>query len=335
MWQLVNETAFAAERSFVRDREGAEVWIVAVKATFTVGPDGTTELAKDQERVLQTPRYLGEPGRSSLLYESDMVYTKVATDVILHGRAYARGGRPAVAVEVALRVGKLSKALRVLGDRRWEAGPVGLRIGEPEPFQRMPIVYERAFGGSDDVSEQNGFEPRNPIGTGFATAPEHLIGRPLPNVEEPGELITSWKQRPRPAGFGPIAPHWSPRRELAGTYDERWERERLPLMPVDFDDRFYCCAPEDQQVPGFLRGGEPVELHNLTAGGLLRFPLPRVYLAFATRFGRQVVGHSAALHTVIVEPDHPRVIMVWHTSLPCHNRDQELEMTRITQKEFV
>jgi hypothetical protein len=109
----------------------------------------------------------------------------------------------------------------------------------------------------------------------------------------------------------------------------------MPLVPLDFDDRYYQCAPVEQQVPGHLRGGEPVELYNLTPDGALRFSLPRVYLAFSTRIGRQVVGHRAKLHTVILEPDGPRVMMVWHTSLMCHGHDHELELTRVTQKEYV
>ena len=74
---------------------------------------------------------------------------------------------------------------------------------------------------------------------------------------------------------------------------------------------------------------------NLSPTGVLRFLLPHVYLVFTTRFGKKVVHHRAKLHTVIIEPEFPRVIMVWHTSVPCHNRDHELEMTRITQKEFI
>jgi hypothetical protein len=338
MWQLTNTTPFAAERTFVRDRDGGEVWIVAVKATFTILPDGTLELADQQEQVIQAPEFAGEPGKSSLLYETDLVHTKLGTDVILHGHAYAFGGRPARSIDVALHVGTLSKTLRVIGDRIWQEGPIGLRVSEPEPFERIPIIYERAFGGVDDASEDSekrGSELRNPIGVGFAMEAERLVEQPLPNLEDPNELISSWKQRPPPVGFGPIPRDWSPRVELAGTYDEAWERDRLPLVPSDFDDRYYQCAPEDQQVPGFLRGGEPVELHNLTPGGSLRFSLPRAYLVFNTRFGRQIVGHRAKLHTVILEPDFPRVIVVWHTSLPCHRQDHLLEVTRITQKEFI
>lgn len=338
MWQLINNTPFVAERAFVRDQNGAEVWLVAVKGTYGIKPDGTTALAEKQVEICMAPEYLGKPGKSSLKYESDLVHTKPHTDVILHGHAYTPNGRPATSVDVVMKVGNLSKALRVYGDRYWQNGLLGVKMSDPEPFVKMPIVYERAFGGVDQKSDdpkKHGWERRNPLGTGFAVASEHLVGQKLPNVEDPKELIASWKQRPRPAGFGPVARDWSPRVELAGTFDEKWEKERLPLLPVDFDERYYQCAPEDQQTPEYLKGGEPVELYNLSASGMLRFKLPRIWLMFQTSFGRESLSHHAKLHTVIFEPDFPRVIMVWHTSLPCHNKEHKLEQAVIIQKEFI
>jgi hypothetical protein len=338
MWQLENQTPFAAERSFVRDMDGAEVWLVAVKGTFAIKPNGELDLAEEQLPVCLSPRYLGEPGKSSLLYDTDLVHTKPGTDVVLLGRVYAPGGYPTPTLDVTMRVGELEKTLRVFGDRHWKQGLVGLKLTDPEPFDVIPIIYERAYGGADRRSSdpaKHSWDPRNPVGVGFAVEPEHLVGQPAPNVEYKGELISSWRQRPRPAGFGPIARDWSPRVELGGTYDQKWQDERQPLLPLDFDERYYQCAPQDQQLPGTLRGGERVELINLTPGGVLSFALPRVYLAFTTFFGLDAVGHRARLHTVILEPDHPRVVVVWHTSLPCHGREHELEMTRIVEKQFI
>ena len=84
----------------------------------------------------------------------------------------------------------------------------------------------------------------------------------LPNVEYASKGLGMFPGPQRPAGFGPIARHWSPRVKFAGTYDAKWKQERLPLSPADFDDRFYLCVPEDQQAPSYLKGGEPVELRT-------------------------------------------------------------------------
>jgi hypothetical protein len=332
MWQVDNRTPFAAERGWVRDRDGAEVWLVAVKCTFDIRPDGTTEVSQEQLPVLRIPEHYGEPGKSSIKYEADLVLTKTTTDVLVVGHAHAPAGRPVPELDVGFRVGPVQKILRVFGNRKW--GPFGPT--KPELFDQIPLTYERAFGGVDFLSEQphRDWEWRNPLGSGFAVRKEHLVERPLPNIEYPNELINGWSDRPPPAGFGAIPGHWQPRVGYAGTYDDEWLKSRQPLLPLDFDDRFFQCAPADQQAPHFLRGGEPVALLNLTPSGNLRFLLPKLYLGFETCFydGNREIHKTRKLHTVILEPDFPRVSLVWHTALPCHFKVQKLDRTIVTLK---
>jgi hypothetical protein len=332
MWQVDNRTPFAAERGWVRDRNGAEIWLVAVKCTFDIRPDGSTEVSKEQPPVLRMPEHIGEPGKSSLRYENDLVLTKTTTDIIVVGHAYAPKGRPTTQMEAGFRVGPVRKMLRVTGNRQW--GVTG--VSDPEPFLQMPLTWERAFGGVDTRSAhpERDWDWRNPVGTGFAVSRDNATALTLPNVEYADEAVTSWSDRPRPAGVGPVAGHWQPRVGLAGTYDDRWMQTRQPLLPDDFDDRYFQCAPLDQQAPAFLRGGEPVVLHRLTPSGDLRFHLPKVFLGFETRFydGSRELHKARKLHTVILEPDVPRVSLVWHTALPCHFKVQKLERTIVTLK---
>jgi hypothetical protein len=332
MWHLDNRTPFAAERGWVRDRTGAEVWLVAVKCTFDIERDGSTAISTEQPPVLRVPESHGEPGTSSLKYEADLVLTKTTTDIVVVGHASAPDGRPVTQLDIGFRVGPVHKVLRVFGDRRWGAfGP-----SSAEPFTTMPLVYERAFGGVDPMSKapERDCDSRNPVGTGFAVARDHLSAVALPNIEYPNELVRSWNDRPRPAGCGPIGGHWQPRVGFAGTYDDKWLKQRQPLLPEDFDDRFFQCAPRDQQAPAFLHGGEPVVLHHLTPAGDLIFSLPKVFLGFDTRFrdGSRAIHKERKLHTVILEPDHPRVSLVWHTALPCHFNVEKLERTIVTLK---
>jgi hypothetical protein len=329
MWQVDNRTPFAAERGWVRNRDGAEIWLVALKCTFDVLADGSTRISDDQPPVLRAPEYHGEPGKSSVKYETDLVLTKPTTDVIVVGHAYAPLGRPVEQMEVGCRVGPITKVLRVTGDRVWGA----LGATRPEPFVKMPLVYERAYGGVDRKAHPDrDWDWRNPVGTGFAMSRDNASGSALPNIEYPNDVVSGWKDRPRPAGFGVVASHWQPRVAFAGTYDDAWMKNRQPLVPDDFDDRFYQCAPVDQQAASPLRGGEPVVLHNLTPGGDCRFVLPKVFLGFETRFhdGSREMHRERRLHTVILEPDYPRVSLVWHTALPCHAKVQKLDRTTIT-----
>ena len=338
MWQLDNRTPYAAERTWVRDHDGAEIWLVAVKCSFDVSPDGQTSVAAGQPPVAQAPVFVDEAApRPSLLYEMDLVRTKQTTDVLLIGNAHAPGGVPVTQLDVGLRVGPIAKRLRVTGDRVWLGGAPS----EPEPFSTMPLVWERAYGGVDPWTRDAPlpqFDVRNPVGTGFVLEAAHAEGVRLPNIEYPDQCVRAWSDRPEPAGFGPLCNHWQPRAGFAGTYDEAWQRDRMPLLPVDFDDRHYQCAPGDQQAPQFLVGGEPVVLiHLWPHAGQLRFELPRVILGLETFFidGYRVAHERPRLHTVIVEPDRSRVSLVWHSALPCHPRVHKLLRTRIVEKRFV
>jgi hypothetical protein len=335
---LSNETPYAVERTVIADKDGSDVWVVALKGTFTIGADGKTAVADTQQAVLPFPEHFGDPLTTSLRYECDLDYTKPTTDVLVHGHAYAPKGRPTTEVDVAIRVGPVSKSLHVVGDRTWREGALGLKLSEPEPFEKMPIRYERAFGGADlqsDDPKRRGWEPGNPIGTGYSLDGKPRVCQLAPNIEAGGASAGLWKPRLWPAGLGPIARHWAPRAKLAGTYDDRWEEERLPLLPKDFDERFFQCAPEDQQPPQYLRGHEEVELHNLTPDGVLRFLLPRVALRFETQMAGEMIRHRARLHTVVIEPDVPRVIMVWHTSLPCRGKKLKITGTTIVEKPYL
>jgi hypothetical protein len=334
MWAIANRTPYRADSTWTRDQDGVHEWIVAVKGTFVIGRDGTTVLADEQLEPLIAPEYTGDPGVSSLRYDADLVAPKPTTDVLINGTAYAPKGRPSTDFIVEMRVGPITKALRVRGNRTWEDGRLGSGPSAMQPITQVPIVYERAYGGYDhwDPDPANHrLDTRNPVGCGVVGQPSHRAGQALPNFEYPGGNL----EKSGPAGFGPIDSFWSPRRELGGTYDQAWQESRLPLLPEDWDPRSLLCAPLDQRPETFLRGGEPVELINLTADGVLRFTLPRIHLSFSTRIDKRVEEHRARLGSVIIEPDHPRVIMVWLTSLKCRTEVDYLEWTLVREKAFL
>lgn len=328
MWTVDNRTPFASERNWAIDKHGAKSWIVAVRATFDVLPDGSTERAAEQPPPTLDSVFRSDPASSSLLHEADLIHDKQRTDVLLNGHAYAPRGTAAGEQLVELRIADIRKVLRIVGTRVWEDSLAGPVLGPPEPFVAMPITYERAYGGFDTLPadpKDHRLEARNPVGTGFAVRRPHLLGRKAPNVELPGQPNV-------PAGFGALASWWQPRQRHAGTYDDAWLRDRMPLLPEDFDERWFQCAPEDQQTAGFLRGGETVELTNLTPSGWLAFELPRVQLALTTHFARERVEHGARLHTVVLEPDAPRVTLVFHSRLACHHKVDALDVTVVREK---
>jgi hypothetical protein len=331
MWAIDNRTPYAADRTWIRDAEGAEVWIVAVKATYDVLPDGSTRISSKQVPVNSGP--MPHPGLKSLLYDTDLGPPKTATDIVLAGHAYSQDGLPVTELPVGFRVGALSRAARVFGNRSWQRSLLGTVASKPEPFTRMPLVYERAFGGDDIESKRFS---GNPLGRGIKTEADDRIW--LPNIESIESPIRNPGSFPPVVGFGPIPSHWPRRRQYAGTYDDDWIEHRRPLLPKDLDARFWQIAPPEQQIAGHLKGGETIVLANLTparyvAHGRLAFTLPKLTLAFQTYFFDGTMERSrATIHTLVLEPDRPRVSVVYHMALPCHPKVNLLDRTLVTQK---
>src|ERR1051325_11650613 len=95
MWAVINQTPYAAARSWGRDKNGVHEWIVAVKATFTIERTGGLAISDTQRPPLLAPAYNGDDGTSRRRYEADIVGLKPATDVVANGTAHAPRGRPA------------------------------------------------------------------------------------------------------------------------------------------------------------------------------------------------------------------------------------------------
>ena len=334
MWSINNHTPYKAGSSWDRDKDGVHEWIVAVKATYNIRPDGMVELSEEQLETLLAPEYRADEATSSLLYDADIVAPKPTTDVLINGTAYAPNGKASNNFLVEARVGGIHKIIRVRGNRIWGQGIFDDAPSSSEPVTEVPIIYERAYGGYDQTypdSTKQAIDMRNPVGLGVAFRPNHRAGQALPNFEYPSGRI----EKADPAGFGALASHWSPRLELGGTYDEAWSASRKPLLPEDWDPRSLQCAPVDQQTKAYLHGGETVELINMTREGRLRFELPKIHLTFTTHIDGRKEEHRSRLSSVIIEPDFPRVIMVWTTALSCRTNPDYLDETHVREKRYV
>ncbi len=209
-------------------RVSALVWHTAgeqrvtlvVKASFALVHDGPMSLVKAEPVVMEDVLV---PSSGSLAQASEVAPFLPGADVILRGHACAPAGQSARAMSVRLAVFRerwlLDKTLHVYGDR-------ASKDAAPAPFQRLPVVYERACGGP-------GIED-NPAGVGGAPSDPRA-----PNVIDP-------KSPSRPAGFGPIARGWSPRVRLAPR-GPAIEGSVLRL-PDGFPFRYFHVAPGDQQI---------------------------------------------------------------------------------------
>jgi hypothetical protein len=318
--QIENKTPFVLEALFLVDEGFRPLVVPIVKATFAIGKDGRCTRADEQIPLNMAGEYWGENSEeSSYKYEPEVAFTKMATDVVLMGHAYA-DRRDTKEMRIGLRVGPVSKEALILGDRIWFKTLGSVLMTKAIHFEKIPLVYERAFGGWDRDHPDPGkhaCESRNPVGTGFRGAGGFCEGIRLPNIEDIRRPIKDFGDRPSPVGFGFISPHWQPRAALAGTYDEAWKKNRSPLLPKNFDRKHLNAASPGLVAPGYLRGDEPVVAVGVCPEGRLSFYLPGiappvVQVALADSEAQTV---PMTLDTVIIEPDDRRVVLFWRGNL--------------------
>ncbi len=329
MLQLVNKSALRPILSILADETGRDTLYVVVKGTFTLSRE--PRIADEQMEPVAEDVYWGDPAGSSLKYASEIHVGKRGTDVVLLGHAHAPQGRPVTEMFAAVRVAGRQKAVRVVGERSWR--PVLGGITSPQPFVKMPLVYERAFGGRHDDGRGNLLvDERNPVGVGFRgkrSEPESVVCK-VPNLEDPNHPIKRFGDTPPPAGFGFIAPSWQARRRFAGTYDALWQKDRAPFLPKDFDRRFANAAPAELAFDTFLAGGEPISLMGVSPEGTLQSAIPTLKPAVRVNLDGQGVSLPVQLETVILEPDDMRMALSWRAAMACDKRALKIRSVLVT-----
>ena len=184
---------------------------------------------------------------------------KPRAEVLVGGDVCAPAGRSVRSLVVNLELGPIRKRVAVFGRRWWRYGPDGPLMTRPEPFERIPLGWHNAFGGSGYAE--------NPLGKG-ADARAAMSRREtaeLPMVETPEALITGVEHRPAPAGLGPRAEDAPSRVRFAGTYDDAWLRDGFPGPGRGFDRRYYNAACPDQQTEAEFRGDEAFRITSMHA----------------------------------------------------------------------
>jgi hypothetical protein len=235
-WPVSVTTIGASNGGAVLFRKDGKLHVTCVlKSTFRLIPDEPMKLVDADELFLSEIHHRDNPTRS-IRATSDVVPYLPRVDIVLTGHAHAPSGQPAKTLAVRLAVyhsiALLEKKLDVIGDRNGQ---------DIVPFERMPIVYEKALGGLGD--------PRNPFGTGKAS------GSAPPNIVDPKDVHA-------PAGFGPISRALRQRKVLRGNVSLATLDESIIELPADFDWNYYQAAPPDQQLASLL-GNEWIVLEGM------------------------------------------------------------------------
>lgn len=304
------------------DREGKDQLLIVIAAQFDL-PDprdrqGTLHPSEEQPLPPLADEYHGEPGKSSLRLEGQTTYRRPATDIYINGHACAPEGQVVKQMAVGVRVGPCLARLLISGDRIWEKSLLSVRPSEPQPFTRMPLRWERSFGGvaPGSTEEKPVYEARNPVGCGMVVDDDAAVDQPLPNIEDFAHPLTKPGERPPPAGLGPIARYWQPRVAYAGTYDDAWRRRRAPLWPDDFDEHFFCAAPAALQARPHLQGGDPVQLHGLHPGGVMSFELPKLRFSMRSHFRDRTLRVAPLLDGIHIDTDAMKLALYYRIAIP-------------------
>lgn len=290
---------------------------LVMKLTYSITASGECVPAKTQQPVIVDglPYEDAEPPLvSPPNWDSDLMAFKAGTDFVVQGHAYSYG-QPAQTVDVELELPGVSRVVRVHGDRRldWRSGkPV---FTPAEPFEQMPIRYDRAYGGCDqhnlakvtdlvvreltkthpdlglDTNSESHY-PRNPTGRGFLiemskASSENML---LPNLEFPFDPVTAdrlavgnttnWMIAPLPATFDWVDPSWFPRIAYLGLTPEH-------TVPADGVQEIGL----GWALPGLMRlksvlnaGWHPTFQHGASPGLVLRRLKPGTQILLRNMF---------------------------------------------------
>lgn len=323
------------------------IFSALVKRTYAIRPDGLVRLEKPRPfHLIDSYFKPGDPETCSIRTETDLVPFKLATDVVLIGSVHAPKGTAVPVLDAGIDVAGHRKILRVIGNRqclfRERAAPA---FTEPEEFRVLELRYERAYGGTDahSIKDMPFSYPRNHLGRGFVLSnrPDLIHGLPLPNFEDPSDLLTPervivgeperWPFQPLPQGFGWFQRTWYPRCSFVASVpaflepDTPLKEAQLGLVPANqvalarqfklpsFDARFNSGASPGLSVP-FLRGGERVRLLHLTPEGQSEFIVPsdvpqvRMDIGFGDRFP------EAFLQTLCIRTGDGEVDLIWRVA---------------------
>jgi hypothetical protein len=319
---LKNLSPFAADIIPSTDVQGKAIQLLVVKATLDF--QGHVIEPGKREGIHTADVDWGDIGfKQALRHESDWVAFKPWTDVIVNCSAYAPRGQAVHEFDAAVLINAHLRQLRIFGKRQWRS-KLGITSGIElmEPVSKVPLVYPLAYGGTDSADSSQ-FFPSNPMGLGFTNklAAHEVL---LPQIEWMDKLIHQASDRPEPAGTGCIGRTWQPRLQWLGTYTEAELKEStLPTkMPASFNLRAWNCAHPRLQFPhGEVTLGSTIALKNLSESGQASaiIPMHRIKIEVMWRGSERILYPH--FDTVILEPDHDRMILVWRQAMQLQAQD--------------
>ncbi|PIE89590.1 MAG: hypothetical protein CR997_10265 [Acidobacteria bacterium] len=281
--------------------------VITLKKKFNIRQGTITQEIKPPE-ILQKP----DEQNHRLIEECELYPKKEFTDVILRAHVYPPGYQSVSVLDAGIEISKRQCGIRVFGQRNIKIEGGRVSFSSPEPFQKVPLTWEEAYGGHDlhnedtgDVWDLKNFSEsfnkdlhflnfnryrRNPLGKGYLMKlkPEHH-GTPLPRVEMAHDLLTPERLQ---------SPHYLD-----------WHFQPIPAC---FDWRHYNWFPRTAFLAEKLLG----KMNELVP----QKPLPE----YVYGYSRQDLFGRLPAHELIM---HPRMFNAAHPALQIPNKKRDLEVT--------
>ncbi|MCG9595572.1 DUF2169 domain-containing protein [Vibrio sp. Isolate25] len=318
LWDIEQTTDLQTKGRFQRDENGHEVWVLTAKRQWNLNEKVWQEVLA--EEIHDDPVYLGEPGLSAMKIDHEFPVSKQNTDVLVYGKARAYANRPVTYHECRILIDShIDKTIAVHGERQWVEHGGSVTVSLPKAYVEAEIDYSRALGGDE----------RNRLGSGVAKSSSELLERGVPSVFFPNEDWGPNTKNLRVAGLGPVPPFFSERMQYAGTFDDKWQESRRPLLPEDFNRRFYQSAPADQQCNGFLEGGERLMMSGFSHDDVFSFRIPSEKYVAVADFGEEKFRIPMAMYTVFIDTEAKRLTISYSASFPCQAKEHLLVSSKV------
>lgn len=341
--ELINSSPVPCECDIIAGLpDGSRALIFTAKATFNILGNGQVKLEREQPMPLLEQ---DEETDFGLLPTDALLRLDPAFEVILLGQAHSENGRAAYETKVSLSVGDEYRELDVIGDRVWQGEGDNARLSDPEPFKSMPLTWEKAFGGTQQVlidreayldvswpynSAGKGFDhisQARELGEAFSCPeeyPQFEVVRELPNLEAPQERVRRWADTPLPVCWATVP-------QSSGLLFERFKRS----CEKSGKDHVLLGAPEmnHRAHPDWVietpPAGALVRMQGLSENGPVDFRIPEMRVVVDLKYAGQLQKIELHPRSMVLLPEEMKFCLTFRGVTNYESTEGETRKARI------